>query len=279
MEKGRQQQMLYQQRLLELQEEQKQLQQQQQLHQQLHDGRRKEEEMEKQVPIYAVPMKKHKKSHDGDPLPNTSTVSNGFAHEIQLPGTSVILQESLHTVEEAPPPVKDTPPPPMKEAPPKVPPPLPPPRNYQSQYRTQFHSRQSSEELLDSPRAGVRESPRGGAIRNSPRATIQDSPRAAGSSRLVRQRTGSERGSAVSRSNSTATNQSLLDLADELGGGNSSVSVHSSLGRQSQEGVGPGRPGSGSRRRSQDGVSILCVCVCEEDIWRAGAVSRHLIKG
>ncbi len=235
LEKSHQHQVLYHQKLQELSSEQEG---------QVDNGQRQARVEEKEVPIYAVPKKKRSIKHEiGDTLLENPVISNGFSPELKSPVFNDLPAQAILMECEAP---------------------NPPPRNYNSQYRTQFHSRQSSEELLVSPCAlhKLPDSPR---MHTSPQtihhnvphlgtnpAGIQvPSPRGGG--------TGPEQGSvAVSRSNSTATatDQSLLELADELGAGNSAASVHSSLGRLSQEGVGSGRPGSGQRsRRSQDGVS------------------------
>ena len=93
-----------------------------------------------------------------------------------------------------------------------APPPLPPPRNYSSQYRSNFHPSHSNAGMQGDPRHYFP-----GDSNQQHRTELEpDVP-------------------IVSRSNSTTTNQSLLDLADELGGELSSMSLHSS-GRKSQDG-------------------------------------------
>jgi len=260
LEKGRQQQMLYQQKLQQEEEEEQREREQHEREQQNQVlQKQQKEEANNDTHIYAVPIKKRKTGPVVDslpnqqdlpsshalpnhqplpPLPNQDPILNGFSQELPVP--------AIHVTTKGPPLQ-------MESAPPQ-----PPPRNYNSQYRTQFHSRQSSEEILDSRHAAsVSSPPAGKQPQTSPPGVPPSSPRPAIPARLTRQLTGSERSAAASHSNSTATDQSLLDLADELGGGNSAASLHS---RRSQEGARLGRPGSGrGSGRSQDrgGVSVF----------------------
>lgn len=93
-------------------------------------------------------------------------------------------------------------------------PPLPPPRNYSSHYRSEFHSKQSPA--------------RSRQTQNDP-ASSQHSLSDHGASNASNSRTNL----------SQDMDGSLMDLADELGGGRtSSTSLHSSSGRRSQTDVG-----------------------------------------
>lgn len=95
-------------------------------------------------------------------------------------------------------------------------PPLPPPRNYSSQYRSDFHARHSPQH-------------------QSPARSRQNHPASSRHSM-------SDHASNASNSRTNLSQEmdgSLLDLADELGGGShSSLSLHSSSGRRSQTDLG-----------------------------------------
>ena len=109
-------------------------------------------------------------------------------------------------------------------------PPSLPPRNYGSQYRSEFHAKQQQQHQHHSP-ARARQSHTGDpASSRHHHHHHQQNPSPA------RSRQSQTSNASNSRTNlSQDMDGSLLDLADELGGGRaSSTSLHSSSGRRSQ---------------------------------------------